>query len=102
MFIENAQGDPTIVHYEKDTESLMRQVEKAKMRLDPDELYYLKQYLIKSNRINNHVEGIHLMPRESETFSLTPPEMRNGFRKFFEKWTNGMWELTDGKWIRKK
>ncbi len=102
MFIENAQGDPTIVHYEKDTESLMRQVEKAKMRLDPDELYYLKQYLTKSNRINNHVEGIHLMPGESETFSLTPPEMRNGFRKFFEKWTNGTWELTDGKWIRKK
>ena len=63
---------------------------------------YLKQYLTKSNRINNHVEGIHLMPGESETFSLTPPEMRNGFRKFFEKWTNGTWELTDGKWIRKK
>ena len=100
MFIENAEGDPSIVHYEKDTESLMREVEHAKMRLDPDELYYLKQFLSESKRINNHVEGIHLMPGESETFSRTPEEMRNGFRKFFEKWTNGIWELSNGKWVR--
>lgn len=102
MFIENAEGDPSVVHYEKDTKSLMNQVEMAKMRLDPDELYYLKQYLAESKRINNHVEGIHLMPGESETFSRTPEDMRKDFRKFFEKWTNGTWELNDGKWVRKE
>ena len=76
----------------------MTEVEKAKMRLDPDELHYLKQYLVHSNRVSDHVEGIHKMPGESMEFSRTPEGLRNAFKEFFGKWTNGTWELVEGKW----
>ncbi|MHB1493202.1 MAG: metal-binding protein [Thermoplasmataceae archaeon] len=98
MFIENAGGDPSKIYYENGGSQLMKEVEKARMRLDPDELHYLKQYLVHSNRVSDHVEGIHRMPGESMEFSRTPEGLRNTFKEFFGKWTNGTWELVEGKW----
>ncbi|EQD77176.1 creatininase, partial [mine drainage metagenome] len=100
MFIENAGGDPSKILYKNDNKSLINEVEQSRIRLDPDEVKYLKAFIQNSKRENNHVGGVHLMPGEKEHFSRTPEPYMKEFQNFFKDWSNGLWEMHGNQWVK--
>ena len=75
----------------------------SRLRLDPDEINYTE---MKLGFINgdcqecDHINGIHILPYEKKPFSIVPEIFRDNIYNIFNKYSNGIYELKNNKWIK--
>lgn len=101
MFILSAGGNPGEIQYASDRiDSLEENVRSSRMRLDPDELSFLKNNLWGDDSLPgaDHVRGIHVIPGESEILAEIPETLRKGIRAILEEYCNGVYSLVNGTW----
>ncbi|OWP57462.1 MAG: metal-binding protein [Thermoplasmatales archaeon B_DKE] len=101
MFTIAAGGDPTKIGYEDiSTEELSKRVESERMRLDSDELSYLKEIIFDSIKPGvSHVTGIHLLPDEKDPGELIPEIFRGKIMDVISSYSSGTFSLIDGEWV---
>lgn len=103
MFVLASGGDPSEIYYPRETvENLGELVSNERMRLDSDELNFLKWKLNLSSTDSGslvHVDGIHILPGEEEPFEKVPDVHRRHIREILSDYTEGIYRLEDGKWI---
>ncbi|BAB59214.1 hypothetical protein [Thermoplasma volcanium GSS1] len=101
LFMLNAEADPTEAGYSiEHVKQLEDNVNSASMRLDPDELEYLKAKVFEGRRINSHIEGIHQLPGENSAFSLVPERFRDGVRSIVSKYSTGFYKFVGSEWVK--
>ncbi len=100
MFVRAAGGDPAKIGYESiSIEELHRRVMSERMRLDSDELSYMKSMLFDNNEPRvSHVTGIHILPGEKRPGELMPEHVRNKIVEIIQKYTDGKFSLVNGEW----
>ncbi len=100
MFVRAAGGDPAKIGYESiSIEELHRRVMSERMRLDSDELSYMKSMLFDNNKPRvSHVTGIHILPGEKRPGELMPEYVRNKIVEIIQKYTDGKFSLVNGEW----
>ncbi|MEM0155755.1 MAG: metal-binding protein [Thermoplasmataceae archaeon] len=103
MFVHSAGGDPADICYGKISDDDLRErVESVRMRLDTDEMAYLRKLVIEhGNPTKSHVTGIHLLDVEKSPGQLIPIEFRNGIMKIISQYSSGIFELRNGEWAEK-
>lgn len=101
MFVRAAGGDPAKIGYESiSIEELHRRVMSERMRLDSDELSYMKSMLFDNNEPRvSHVTGIHILPGEKRPGELMPEHVRNKIVEIIQKYTDGKFSLVNGEWL---
>ncbi len=104
LFIEANNGNPEEILYSSDDVRLLkRRVMHSRLRLDPDEINYTE---MKLGFINgdcqecDHINGIHILPYEKKPFSIVPEIFRDNIYNIFNKYSNGIYELKNNKWIK--
>ena len=106
LFVKAAGGNLSTIGYDNlNNEELLSKVSKERMRLDPDELILLEERLGKEptdNKDRTHIESIHILPEESESFSFVPENFRDSIRKIIFSYTNGEYSLRNNEWIKNK
>lgn len=101
MFILAAGGNPGDVLYgEKLVRNLEENVSRSRMRLDPDELGYLRNRLwgYPSDRNLSHVKGLHILPGEKELMQQIPEGMRAGILEIYRRYCEGTYSLANQEW----
>lgn len=102
MFTLAAGGDPLEIMYSPESvSSLEENVRKERMRLDSDELNLMKQKLGFSPAEQSgyeHVEGIHVLPDETEPFQKIPEQFRETVKRIISGYCVGEFRLADGEW----
>ncbi|HKJ96546.1 MAG TPA: metal-binding protein [Thermoplasmataceae archaeon] len=101
MFVLAAGGSPEEILYDRTSISdLERNVNESRMRLDPDELSYLKNVLWGHPDKGNadHVRGIHILPGESEPLLQIPEDFRRGIGLIYEQYCKGYYRLDGEHW----
>ncbi len=101
MFIKAAGGNPTAIGYESiSTEELHRRVLSERMRLDSDELSFMKSKLFDNNEPEvSHVTGMHILPGEKNPGELMPDYVRDKIVEILSKYTSGNFSLINGEWV---
>jgi hypothetical protein len=104
LFLKAAGADPTEIFYKDYSNSeLIKRIESGRLRLDPDELKFLELKVREKDTFPEylkHVRGIHLLPDESVPFSRVPKRFRDGVLKIFSNYTDGLYKINDGNWIK--
>ncbi len=104
LFIKGNDGNPEdILYNKKDIDLLPKRINKARMRLDPDEQQYAMQkagYLHLNNDDINHVNGIHILPYDDFALSIIPEIFRDKILKIYSEYSNGIYKLDNNKWIK--
>ena len=103
MFILSAGGDPHQILYSTESiENLKENVSRERMRLDTDELNYMKAKLgfiqADDNENLQHVSGVHLLPDEHQVFQHVPDSYREGVMKIISQYAPRIYSYKDGKW----
>ncbi|MEM0156873.1 MAG: metal-binding protein [Thermoplasmataceae archaeon] len=103
MFILSAGGDPHDILYSTESiENLKDNVSREKMRLDTDELNYMKARLgfIETSEMERlqHVSGMHLLPGEEQLFQHVPDRYREGIMKIISQYAPVSYTYTGGSW----
>jgi hypothetical protein len=105
MFVLAANGDPTEIQYRKETlENLSVLIEKERMRLDTDELNFMKGKLNLAHvdlSALMHVDGIHILPDETVPFEKVPEYFRSDITGIISQYSGGAYILKDGQWLEK-
>lgn len=101
LFILAARGNPEVIGYTKtDVENLTEAKDFSRIRLDPDELSTLLARSRKgSGTIEEHIDGIHILPWEEGQLSRIPYDFRENIRRLLEKYTDGTFRLDGKRWI---
>jgi hypothetical protein len=106
LFVRAAGGNLSTIGYDDlSNEELLAKVAKERMRLDPDELVLLEERLGREpidNKDRGHIESIHILPGENESFSLVPEAFRDSIRNVVSNYTNGEYVLRNNEWIKNK
>lgn len=102
MFTLTAGGNPQDIMYSSEAVSALREnVSNERMRLDSDELELMKLKLGFSSGGTSqfgHVEGVHILPDESDSFEKVPEWFREPLKKIISEYTNGEFRLMDTRW----
>ncbi len=104
LFVLNAGGDPRKIEYsEESIRSLKQNVEKERMKLDPDELNLMKSNLgfieIRNPEKLQHVPGIHILPDEEIQFQKVPGKYRDGILGIVRQYSGGIYILSETGWV---
>ena len=103
LFVKYAGGKAGEIGYSiEDGKLIIEKAERVRMRIDPDEMDFLKRSLSSQAIPENlsHVEGVHILPWESEKFSLIPENFRKSIGEIVEKYTAGTYVLKRNTWER--
>ena len=103
MFILSAGGDPHQILYSTESiENLKENVSRERMRLDTDELNYMKAKLgfIEAGDMERlqHVSGMHLLPDEHQLFQHVPDAYRDGIMRIISQYAPLSYSYTGGAW----
>lgn len=104
-FIVASGGNPLEVGYSEDAvRNLRENIEKTRMRLDTDEMNYIKasQSGISDDRLNSleHVKGIHHLENEREPLESVPDIFRERILDIFKEYSSGIFGLSGNGWIK--
>lgn len=104
MFVLAGGGNPSDINYNKASiENLRKNVLESRMRIDPDELSYLKEKLWGiqgSGREYGHVRGIHILPWEGELLQSIPNSFKDVIAHRFNEYCEGTFRTDGQKWIK--
>jgi hypothetical protein len=99
LFIEYARGNPRDVFYPS-SDKLLEEVEKERMKLDPDELNFLMDGLkSKYYSKGTQVTGIHILLGEQYAGQGMPQSFRQHILNILSEYTDGVWELENNRWV---
>ncbi len=103
MFILAAGGNPEDIKYSMESISRLKgKTESSRMRLDSDEMAYLKARLWgegDSSRSYTHVRGIHRLPDEKESMERIPDEYRKFLGSLYSRYGDGSFRTEGSAWI---
>lgn len=104
LFVLNAGGDPRKIEYsEESVRNLKQNVEKERMKLDPDELNLMKANLgfivIQDREKLHHVPGIHMLPDENVPFQKVPEKYREGIMNIVRQYSGQVYRLSGDGWV---
>lgn len=105
MFVEAADGNPEDILYgRKELDKLRENVFSSNMRIDTDELSYIKKKLwgIGPGSIESHVSGIHKLPWDSSEMERIPEIFRGRIKGIYSGYCSGVYELENGEWVRSR
>lgn len=98
LFLEYAGGSPEKIHYPPSS-SLMDLVKKEKMKLDPEELTFLTEGLIRGiYKEGTQITAIHLLGNEHVPFENVPEKYRESLNRIVEFYTDGKWITRNKVW----
>lgn len=104
MFVLNARGNPEEIGYLiDDIDNLETAINNAKMRLDSDELEYLKNSLFEGKDVKSelrHVRGIHILPKEKQPLDRIPEIFKDRIFEILLKYADGIYKLPADKWVQ--
>jgi hypothetical protein len=102
MFVLGAHGNPADIGYGQISDEVLRErVGSVRMRLDTDELAYMRGLVVDhSNPVPGHVTGIHILPGENIPGQLIPVEFRDGIMKIISEYSSGIFELEGKEWVK--
>ncbi len=101
MFVLSAGGNPEDILYDsKAVENLEANVMNSRMRLDSDELAFLKNRLWGESPKTgaDHAGGIHILPWETSPLEKVPENAREGLKNIFKQYCSGTYSLKDVMW----
>lgn len=103
LFVKYANGRTGELGYNiEDGKLIIEKAEKVRMRIDPDEMEFLKLHISGEPIPENlsHVEGIHVLPWENGRLSLIPENFRKSIGDILDQYTKGTYVIRGNAWER--